>query len=206
MTESPRVPDAFFREQLARMPVVAILRGLQPEATAATASKCWDAGIELVEVPTQGEAGLRALERTAEAATLRGARVGAGTVYTVADAARARDAGAAFLVAPGLDEATATFAREGGLPYLPGVVTPTDIQRAVALGLTTLKLFPAGPLGADWVSAMRGPFPEIGLVAVGGVSPANAREYLAAGAVGVGIGSALTDPEAVAQLSALRSR
>jgi 2-dehydro-3-deoxyphosphogluconate aldolase/(4S)-4-hydroxy-2-oxoglutarate aldolase len=206
MTETRRVPDGFFPEQFARMPVVAILRGLDPETTVAVATSCWDAGIELVEVPTQGKAGLRALERTAEAARLRGASVGAGTVYTVTDAARARDAGAAFLVAPGLDEATATFAQAEGLPYLPGVVTPTEIQRAIALGLATLKLFPAGPLGPDWLSAMRGPFPEIGLVAVGGVSPANAREFLAAGAIGVGIGSAMTDPGAVAQLAALRAR
>ncbi|WP_198597765.1 bifunctional 4-hydroxy-2-oxoglutarate aldolase/2-dehydro-3-deoxy-phosphogluconate aldolase [Blastococcus atacamensis] len=196
----------FFVDHLERMPVVAILRGMTPDATVAVATSCWDAGIDLVEVPSQGAAGLRALEAAATAAAARGALVGAGTVYTVPDAARARDAGAAFLVAPGLDDDTAAFAAEHRLPYLPGVATPTEVQRALTMGLSTLKLFPAGPLGPGWLAALRGPFPEVGLVAVGGVSPADAGDYLAAGAVGVGIGSAITEPGAVARLAALRER
>jgi 2-dehydro-3-deoxyphosphogluconate aldolase/(4S)-4-hydroxy-2-oxoglutarate aldolase len=199
------MPEPFFAERLAQSPVVAILRGLDARRTAEIATSCWDAGIELVEVPAQGAAGLRALESAAEVAASRGAVIGAGTVYTVKDARKARSAGAGFLVAPGLDEETCAYALDCELPYLPGVATPTDVQRAIALGFSTLKLFPAGPLGPAWLSALAGPFPEVGLVAVGGVSPGNARDFLAAGAVGVGIGSAMTDAGAVAALAQLRS-
>jgi Entner-Doudoroff aldolase len=190
-------PQDYFAARLASVPVVAILRGLEPDATVQLATSCWRSGIELVEVPAQGPAGMRALEAAAEAARELGETVGAGTVYTAAHAAQVRDAGAGFLVSPGLDGGTARFAADNGLPYLPGVSTPTDVQAALALGLSTVKLFPAGAMGTLWLSALKGPFPTVRFVAVGGVSPENAQTYLDHGACGVGIGGALTDPRAI---------
>lgn len=197
---------SFFASHLARVPVVAILRGLDVDTTVRLARACWDAGIELVEVPTQGPRGLRALETVAREATSHGGSIGAGTVYTVADATRAREAGAGFLVAPGLDDATVEYAASHEIPYLPGVTTPSEVQRAVALGLRILKLFPAGPLGPTWLSAMHGPFPDVEFVAVGGVSPDNAQQFLDAGALGVGVGGALGSSEAAQALANLRRR
>lgn len=197
--------DDFFLSMLSPVPVIAILRGFDHQTTLALATSCWAGGIRLVEVPVQGDEGFRALEVVAAEAAAKGELVGAGTVYTVADAQRAQSCGASFLVAPGLDEDTARFAAERGVPYLPGVTTPTDVQNAKRLGIHTVKLFPAAVMGAAWLSALRGPFPEMDFVAVGGVSPGNARDFLDHGALGVGVGGALHDPAVVGQLARLRS-
>jgi 2-dehydro-3-deoxyphosphogluconate aldolase / (4S)-4-hydroxy-2-oxoglutarate aldolase len=77
------------------------------------------------------------------------------------------------------------------------------VQAALALGLDTVKLFPAGAMGTLWLSALKGPFPSVRFVAVGGVSPENAQTYLDHGALGVGIGGALTDPRAIAAAARL---
>ena len=89
--------------------------------------------------------------------------------------------------------------------HLPGVATPSEIQQALRHGATWLKAFPATVLGTGWFAAMRGPFPEVNLVATGGVSAHNAADYLAAGARAVAVGSALADEtqwEALAALAA----
>ena len=195
----------FFLSMLSPVPVIAILRGFDHQTTLALATSCWAAGIRLVEVPVQGDEGFRALEVAAAEAAAKGELVGAGTVYTVADAQRAQSCGASFLVAPGLDEDTARFAAERRVPYLPGVTTPTDVQNAKRLGIHTVKLFPAAAMGTAWLSALRGPFPEINFIAVGGVSPGNACDFLDRGAVGVGVGGALNDPAVVGELARLRS-
>jgi 2-dehydro-3-deoxyphosphogluconate aldolase/(4S)-4-hydroxy-2-oxoglutarate aldolase len=200
------VSDLFFKQHLAKVPTIAILRGLSPELTVQIATRCWDAGIELVEVPAQGAGGLRALEAAAEAAKDRGTFAGAGTVYTIPEARRATEAGAAFLVAPGLDEETVNHASSEGVPYLPGVTTPSEVQRALALGVRTAKFFPAAPLGPEWVSALRGPFPEMSLVAVGGVTPHNAPQFIRAGALGVGASGAFSDDSAIQGFAALQPR
>lgn len=198
--------DDFFLDRLSPVPVIAILRGYDDATTLTLATSCWAAGMRLVEVPVQGDDGFRALEVTAAEADRRGELVGAGTVYTVADAERALGCGARFLVAPGLDRDTVRFAAERGVPYLPGVVTPSEVQEAKRLGLRTVKLFPAGAMGAPWISALLGPFPEMNFVAVGGVSPRNAGDFLDQGAAGVGVGGALNDAAVVHELGRLRSR
>jgi 2-dehydro-3-deoxyphosphogluconate aldolase/(4S)-4-hydroxy-2-oxoglutarate aldolase len=197
------MPDNFFRIHLTDTPVIAILRGLSPEVTVDLAHRCWDAGIRLVEVPAQDDAGLTALRAAADAARTRGTFVGAGTVYTPTAASLARRAGAAFLVAPGIDADTVRFAQRSGLPYLPGVTTASDVQTALSLGLRVLKLFPAGPLGPEWVTALHGPFPEVDLVAVGGVNADNAPDFLRAGAIGVGVGGALSHGNTIETLAHL---
>ncbi|WP_211323166.1 bifunctional 4-hydroxy-2-oxoglutarate aldolase/2-dehydro-3-deoxy-phosphogluconate aldolase [Amycolatopsis palatopharyngis] len=202
--EEMSVSDQFFRLHLARVPVIAILRGLPADVTVSTAQACWDAGIELVEVPAQGDSGWRALDAAAEAARERGRLIGAGTICSAADAARAVQAGAAFLVSPGLDEATVNYAALNRVSYLPGVTTPTEVQRALALNAQNLKIFPAGPLGVDWITALRRPFPAANFIAVGGVSAANAQKFIRAGAIGVGVGGALTNRESVRALASLK--
>jgi 2-dehydro-3-deoxyphosphogluconate aldolase / (4S)-4-hydroxy-2-oxoglutarate aldolase len=197
------MPEDFFEAHLSQVPAMAILRGHDPESTVKLAHRCWDAGLALVEVPTQGPAGLAALQATVAAARERGAIAGAGTIYRPEDAAQARDAGAAFLVAPGLDAETMRLSREWGLPYLPGVLSATEIQVALANGLRTVKLFPAGSLGPGWIRAMRGPFPEVGFVAVGGVSAANASAFIEAGAIGVGVGGELGKGDTIEKLAQL---
>lgn len=187
--------DELFGE---RQRVMAILRGMEPARTVELAQRAWELGIHAVEVPIETPAAEPSLRAAIRAGGDR--PVGAGTVVT-SDAVRAAaEAGAAFTVAPGLDPEVARASVEAGLPHLPGVASPSEIQHAVRLGLTWLKAFPASVLGTDWFAAMRGPFPAVRLVATGGVNARNASEYLAAGASVVAVGSALEDE---AQLSAL---
>ncbi|MBF4459986.1 bifunctional 4-hydroxy-2-oxoglutarate aldolase/2-dehydro-3-deoxy-phosphogluconate aldolase [Pseudoclavibacter sp. VKM Ac-2867] len=194
-----------FDTMFAGSPVMAILRGYTPERSVELANLAWSLGISSVEVPIQNDAALDALRAVVRAAEPGGHAVGAGTVVSLAHVDQAKQAGATFTVAPGLDPAVIEAALAAGLAPLPGVASGTDIQLAKALGLTWVKAFPASVLGADWFSAMRGPFPEMRLVATGGINAANAGEYLAAGAHVVAVGSALEDEAQLPLLSALRA-
>ncbi|WP_271986129.1 bifunctional 4-hydroxy-2-oxoglutarate aldolase/2-dehydro-3-deoxy-phosphogluconate aldolase [Pseudoclavibacter terrae] len=192
-----------FDTMFATSPVMAILRGYTPERSVELARLAWSLGISSVEVPIQNERALEALRAVVRAAEPGGHAVGAGTVISLAHVRDAKQAGASFTVAPGLDPAVIEAALEAGLAPLPGVASGTDIQLAKSLGLTWVKAFPASVLGVDWFSAMRGPFPEVRIVATGGISAANAPEYLGAGADVVAVGSALEDEAQLPLLSAL---
>jgi 2-dehydro-3-deoxyphosphogluconate aldolase/(4S)-4-hydroxy-2-oxoglutarate aldolase len=119
------------------------------------------------------------------------ALIGAGTVRSKADLDAAADAGAQFLVAPGLNPALLESAQRLGLVMLPGVFTATEIDLALRLGAQALKLFPAEPGGPEHVASMLQPFPGTRLVPTGGVSALNAGAYLEAGAAAVAMGSSL---------------
>ncbi len=189
----------FFREGLSPVPLVLILRGTTPDEAVAAARAAWSAGVRLVEVTQESASGPPALEAVVRAAEGR-LPVGAGTVTTPERLRRAVDAGAEFGVAPGLDPDTVAEADRLGVPFLPGVSSPTEAGQALRLGVTTVKAFPANVLGPAWVSAVAGPFPELRVVATGGVGARNAAEFLRAGAVGVGVGRSATEGGALAGL------
>lgn len=105
--------------------------------------------------------------------------VGAGTVINKEQCERAIGAGAKFIVSPGLSEEVAKVCREKNVPYLPGVVTPTEIMKALSLGLTRLKFFPAGSFGGlNTIKALSAAFPQVRFMPTGGVNLANMNEYL----------------------------
>jgi Entner-Doudoroff aldolase len=174
--------------------VLVIMRGLGVAASLELAEKVWAAGVRLVEVPIQSEVDVAALRAVAAAAAARGLPVGAGTVVRPEQVALARDAGAVFTVSPGVDADVIAASLAAGLPTLPGVATPSDVQRCTRLGLTWLKVFPAAALGPDWIRAVLAPYPEARFVATGGVTLDNATHFLDAGAAAVSLGSALADP------------
>lgn len=180
--------------------LVLILRGYGVDRSLELARAAWDLGLARVEVPLQTSVDADALEAVAAAGRERGHPVGAGTVVRVEQVRTAQRLGAAFTVSPGLDADVVRACRDVGLPTLPGVSTPTEIQAAGRLGLRWLKAFPATALGPDWFRAVRGPFPDVRLVATGGIDAGNAAGYLAAGAALVAVGSAASDPGAVAAL------
>jgi 2-dehydro-3-deoxyphosphogluconate aldolase/(4S)-4-hydroxy-2-oxoglutarate aldolase len=189
-------------ELLGDVRLMLILRALDPVTTVERAEAAWDVGVPLVEVTIGTADGVKSLRAAVEAGRARGSLVAAGTVLT-ADAARAAaDAGAAFTVAPGLDPEVLAASADAGLPHLPGVATPSEVQRAVRLGCHWLKVFPSASLGPQWFSAVRGPFPDLRLVATGGITPAAAPAFLAAGASAVGVGAAVADTAALAALTA----
>ena len=118
--------------------------------------------------------------------------VGAGTVLALDDAVKARDAGAAFLVSPSLDRDLIEWATDNAMPFVPGGLTPSEIVSAWALGASAVKLFPASLGGPGYLKDIRGPLRDIPIIPTGGVSEANAADYLAAGAIAVGVGGWLT--------------
>jgi len=165
-------------------------------------------GIPTAEITLRTPAALDAIRAVAGRS---GFAVGAGTVTTVAQVEAAVDAGATYLVSPGFDDAVVERAAELGIPFIPGVATATEIQRAVAAGCDRLKLFPAGVAGGPTaLKAFAGPFPDVRFLPSGGVSAANAGEYLTLGNVFAVSGSwmvptaalAARDAETVRALSA----
>lgn len=172
--------------------LVAIVRGVASTRADDTAQALYDGGVRLLEVTLNSPDALAVLARWRERFEGR-ARVGAGTVLDVAMARDAIAAGAEFLVAPGLDEAVIACGCEQGVAVWPGALTPTEVVRAWQAGAEAVKLFPCGGLGAHYLKELRGPLPQIPLIAVGGVNLQNAREFLQAGAVAIGVGGALAD-------------
>jgi len=154
-------------------------------------------GVRVLELTLRTRVALEAIERVA--AEVEGAIVGAGTLTRPEDVEAVVRAGAVFGVSPGLTRELAAAARAGGLPLLPGVMTPSDVIAAGAAGYTELKLFPAQQAGGNgMLKALGGPFPDVRFCPTGGVSAASAPEFLAlANVVCVG-GSWLTPADAVA--------
>lgn len=181
---------------LSALPLVAILRGLTPEEAPAIGDALVDAGFRLLEVPLNSP---RPLDSIAALARLHGDRclIGAGTVLDPDDVPRIRDAGGRLIVMPHGDRQIIDRAKSLGLFCVSGVSTPTEAFAALAAGADALKLFPAEALPPAVVKAWRAVLPrETLLLPVGGIEPASMSPYLAAGASGFGLGSALYRPGA----------
>lgn len=105
--------------------------------------------------------------------------IGAGTIINLEQAKKAVESGAKFLVSPGLSEAVAVYAKENNIPYYPGCVTPTEIMKALELGIDIVKFFPANVYGGlKALKALAGPFPQIKFIPTGGVDLTNLDEFL----------------------------
>lgn len=126
------------------------------------------------------------------------ALVGVGTVVSADQAQNAIDAGAQFVVMPVLEQGAIAVAREAGLPVMPGAYTPTEVFTAWTWGADLVKLFPASAGGPAYLKAIRAPLPQVRLAPTGGVSAANAGEYIRAGAAAVAVGENLVDRAAIA--------
>ena len=192
-----------FNRVFGAAPLMAILRGIGAERSLAVATTAWDLGIDVVELPIQTPDDVEALRVVAAAARERGKIVGAGTVVSNEHIQQAAEAGASFTVSPGYDLEVVRASSDAGMPALPGVATPTEVQLALKEGLTWLKAFPASVLGPEWIKAMKGPFPQAKFVTTGGMNAANAGDFLGAGARVVAVGSALEDPSQLPKLAAL---
>ncbi|MFD6698264.1 MULTISPECIES: bifunctional 4-hydroxy-2-oxoglutarate aldolase/2-dehydro-3-deoxy-phosphogluconate aldolase [unclassified Microbacterium] len=189
-----------FAAVLRGRPLVAILRGLGISRAISVAERVWERGIGIVEVPVQDLASFETFQAVVRRGAEHGEPVGAGTVVDQGSLLRVIDAGASFTVAPGLDLGIARASMRAGVPHLPGVATATEVQTAARAGFAISKAFPASSLSPRWVREMRGPFPEAGFVATGGVDASNAVDFLSAGAIALGIGSVLQSASAAADL------
>lgn len=184
------------RDALALARLIAVIRAPSAEGATSAADAVIEGGIRAVEISFSTPGAPTAIER-ARRSHEPDVLVGAGTVCDPAEVAAAVGAGARFLVSPGLDEAVVAAARDADAVHLPGVLTPTEVIRARALGAKILKLFPASLGGPALLRALRDPFPDVDFVPTGGVEPGNVGEWLEAGAVAVGAGGSLCPRAAI---------
>ena len=175
-------------------PIIAILRGVTPDAVLGVAAAILDAGIDRIEVPLNSPDALRSIERLAQ--THGGhALIGAGTVTTVAQVDDVHQAGGRLIVSPNCDPAVIARTVALGLESWPGIFTPTDAFAALAAGANGLKLFPGDMAGPQGLRALRAVLPQgTQVFAVGGAGPDNFAQWKAASADGFGIGSAIYKP------------
>jgi 2-dehydro-3-deoxyphosphogluconate aldolase / (4S)-4-hydroxy-2-oxoglutarate aldolase len=168
-----RIVEAF--GQIGLVPVITIDRA---EDAVLLARALLDGGISCAEITFRTAAAAEAIRRMSS--ELRAMLVGAGTVLTVQQADQAARAGAQYIVSPGFDAAVVDWCQEHNVPVLPGVVTPTEINMALARGLTLLKFFPAEELGGvRMLKALYGPYSEVKFIPTSGINTTNLAEYLA---------------------------
>jgi 2-dehydro-3-deoxyphosphogluconate aldolase / (4S)-4-hydroxy-2-oxoglutarate aldolase len=167
--------------------VIAVIRADDPEAAIRTAGELLESGIQAIELTFTTPDVERSLSELAG----RGVLVGAGTITRPEQAAAAAAAGAAFLVSPGSPPALVAAMAATGLLTIAGCLTPTEVAAALDAGAHAIKLFPASAVGPGYLRALRGPFPAVPIIPTGGIGPGDVEEWIAAGALAVGIGGAL---------------
>ncbi len=165
---------------LRNRPIVPVIVIDDPDSAVPLAEALLAGGIDVVEITLRTAAGIEAMQRIAN--RFPDMVVGAGTVVTDAQAQRVIDAGVSFAVAPGLNQMTVERFRRAGIPFAPGVMTPSEIEQAMAMGCMVMKFFPAEAAGGTaFLGALSGPYGHLGikLVPTGGVTTANMNDYLA---------------------------
>lgn len=185
--------------------LLAIVRGDDRAASVDTALALIEEGVELLEVSLSGDEPLAVIEEVTTHAPAH-VLVGAGTVLTPAQADDSAEAGARFLVTPAVT-ASVPHAVTSGLPVLCGALTPTEVAAALDQGATAVKVFPASVFGPGYLDALRGPFPDLVTVPVGGVGADQVPDYLGHGASAVGVAGPLCgDAPHGGDLDGLRNR
>jgi 2-dehydro-3-deoxyphosphogluconate aldolase / (4S)-4-hydroxy-2-oxoglutarate aldolase len=184
-------------EQIESLGVVAVIRMKEPDRLRAVVDALASGGVRALEVTMTVP---RAVDLIREIApTLPGGfLLGAGTVVDAETATRVIDAGAQFVVSPVFRPAVIDAAHERDVPAMPGCMTPTEILAAWDAGADVVKVFPATGLGPGFLKDVRGPLPHVKLMPTGGVTLDNAGDWIRAGAVAVGVGTALLDASAIA--------
>lgn len=194
-----------FLAALSRTRLLAIIRGESSAASVRSALTLIEEGFGYLEVSLNTENALSVIAEVVREAPA-GVQIGAGTVLTVDDVHRVRDAGGTFAVTPAVSRSVAESVRVG-LPVIAGALTPTECVTAMELGATAIKLFPASIGGPAYLKALRDPLPHVPFVAVGGVDVAKVDDYFLAGAAAIGLGGPLLgDAPSGGSLSALRAR
>ncbi len=183
-----------FFNALAQCPLVAILRGIQPDEAVEVGTTLIAAGFTLIEVPLNSPEPLVSIAHLREACGGR-AIIGAGTVLTEDEVAAVADAGGEIVISPNANKDVIVAAKRQGMVSLPGIATPTEGFTALDAGADALKLFPAEVLSPAVLKAMRAVLPaDVPLLPVGGIGADNMAAYVAAGADGFGMGSSLYKP------------
>lgn len=174
--------------------IIAILRGVTPGEVVEIGAALIEAGIDTIEVPLNSPDPFASIAALAAAFGTR-ARIGAGTVLHPDQVAPVKAAGGRLVVSPDTNPQVIAATRAAGMASYPGVMTPTEAFAALRAGATGLKLFPGSLIGPDGLKAMRAVLPpDTECWAVGGAGPDNFAPWIAAGATGFGLGTALYVP------------
>jgi 2-dehydro-3-deoxyphosphogalactonate aldolase len=175
-------------------PIVAILRGIAPDEAVSIGEALIKAGLRVLEVPLNSPQPLLSIERLAASAGDR-ALIGAGTVTSVEQVDQVVAAGGRLIVAPNTDTSVIARAVEHKVDVLPGAMSPTEAFAAFGAGARDIKIFPSSSVGPAHLRALRDVLPATcNLWAVGGTSADNLKQWLDAGARGIGVGSSLYRP------------
>jgi 2-dehydro-3-deoxyphosphogluconate aldolase/(4S)-4-hydroxy-2-oxoglutarate aldolase len=182
------------RDIAGRAPVIPIVVIENAAAAVPLARALVEGGLPVIEVTLRTNQALPAARAMIE--QVPDAIIGLGTVTTRDHIAAAQDVGARFIVSPGISPELAHLAQASNLPYLPGIVTPSELMTAQSLGLTVLKFFPAEPAGGTaTLKALHGPFPDVAFCPTGGIDAAKAPAYLALPNV-IAVGGSWVAPKA----------
>ncbi len=180
------------------MPVIGILRGIEADFFRQIVTTSFDAGLQAIEVTMNTRGGLGMMRECRELVK-EGQLLGMGTICNVEDAKKAIDAGAMFIVTPNFSAEVVEYGVAHHVPVIAGALTPTEIYNAWSAGAAMIKVFPCQAMGGPrYIKDLRGPFGEIPLAAVGGVSHENVSEYFDAGVQAVGVSSTLFGRRALA--------
>jgi 2-dehydro-3-deoxyphosphogluconate aldolase/(4S)-4-hydroxy-2-oxoglutarate aldolase len=184
------------RARIAEVGIVSAIRASSPEDALFAAQAVAGAGIPIVELTMTVPGAIEVIAHLVR----NGPEliVGAGTVWDVETACRCLDAGAKFLTTTGLDLKTVEFADQQKVVIFPGALTPTEVMMAWKAGVDFVKVFPCSQMGgAPYIKALKAPFPQVPLIASGGVNQLNVAEFFMAGAAAVGVGAHLVPRKGV---------
>lgn len=177
-------------KEIERTRIIAIVRGVKEAHIFSLAEALLKGGVTVMEV-TLNTPGALGMISELQAKLSEQMYIGAGTVLDVEDAQKAVQAGASFLVTPNLDEDVIRYASREGIPIFPGAMTPTEVVKAWKAGATAIKIFPSASLGLTYIKELMGPLDHIPMMAVGGVTEENIKQFVDLGCYGLGIGGSL---------------
>lgn len=185
------------RDRIVEIGIVPVVRASSPREARMAAEAVCEGGIPIVEITMTVPGAVEVIHELAKSSA-SGILIGAGTVLNPEAARRCLDAGAQFLVSPGLNLPTVELAKREGKLIMAGALTPTEIMGAWEAGADFIKIFPCGQVGgAKYIKSLKGPFPQIPLVPTGGVNLTNAAEFIEAGVAALGVGGECAQAEAL---------
>ncbi|MBO4248041.1 bifunctional 4-hydroxy-2-oxoglutarate aldolase/2-dehydro-3-deoxy-phosphogluconate aldolase [Halomicrobium sp. IBSBa] len=177
--------------------VTAVMRDIPEDDIVDVAEAIHAGGVTALELTADAKRCSEMIAKVDRALEGTDAVIGAGTVMDAAAARNVIEAGAEFVLAPNLNEEVIEVCNRESVVAIPGVMTPTEADAAMAAGADILKMFPAKTVGPSHIGALQGPLGDVPIMPTGGVSADNVADYFDAGAVAVGAGSALVNYEAI---------
>lgn len=177
-------------ERITRTKIMAVIRAETPEKAIEISEACYEGGVDVIEitysVPHASDVIYELDKKMSDKILL-----GAGTVLDSETAKNAIEAGSKFIVAPTFSKSVYFLCNRYKINYIPGIMTPNEALLAIENGCRVAKLFPAKYLGPSYIKALRAPLPQLEIIPTGGINRENAKEWINAGAIAIGIGSSL---------------